>query len=172
MGNSTRRTLLGAIVVGSIAVSCAVVANASPANVIGEGPDWVNVTVENPARNASVLVSAHDVESGRTQLVLDVTGIEAPAGTHLGAHVHTAPCGSTASSSGGHYSDADAEGTLRQREVWLDLHVDGTGRASATATREWAIVDRADRSVVIHAVGTDHHSGAAATRLACTDLDG
>jgi Cu/Zn superoxide dismutase len=60
---------------------------------------------------------------------------------------------------------------LRRREVWLDFVVDANGNGRAVATREWTPTNRPDRSVVIHAVGTDHETGVAGARLACIDLD-
>ena len=166
------RRILGVGMTASVAVAGWVaVAGATPGAVIGVGPDWRNPAVANPLAAAEVTIYGAVTGDGVNQLTLEVEGITAEPGTVLGAHLHESPCGSTATSSGPHYSESGEPGPLRQRELWLDLHVDGNGRARATATRHWTIDDRPDRSVVIHAAATDHESGVAGTRLACTDLD-
>lgn len=142
---------------------------ASPRQVIGTGPDYVYGT--NSLSGATATVSAADLGSDGMQFALQVADIDAPAGTELGAHLHMAPCGSAPGSSGGHYAHPGTDGPLQQREVWLDFVVDANGRGRAVATRDWTPTNRADRSVVIHVLGTDHETGAAGTRLACIDLD-
>ena len=127
----------------------------------------------NAISGATATVLAADGGNDTFQLELVVDGVNAAAdtGTRFGAHVHTSPCGSTPSSSGGRYARTDANGTLEHREVWLDFAVDALGSGHAVATRNWELVNRADRSIVIHAVATDHGTGVAGVRLACIDLD-
>lgn len=145
-------------------------AGAAPRAVIGSGPDFVYGT--NPLSGAIATVSAADLGSDTTQLMLAVSDVDAPAGTEFGAHLHVNPCGAAPSAAGGHYLHSASESEpLRGREVWLDFVVDANGSGRAVATREWTPTNRPDRSVVIHVLGTDHETGAAGARLACIDLD-
>ena len=138
--------------------------------VIGTGPDFVYGA--SAVDGATFTISARDVGAEGTQLRLAVEGVDAPAGTTFGAHVHVNPCGATGGAAGGHYVHADADGSaLQQREVWLDFTVDAHGDGRSVATRNWTIANRAGRSVTVHAVHTDHETGAAGARLACIDLD-
>ncbi len=50
-------------------------------------------------------------------------------------------------------------------EVWLDITVDD-GAGTSTASVPFVPL-AGNRSVVIHALATDHHTGAAGARLAC-----
>ena len=50
-------------------------------------------------------------------------------------------------------------------EMWLDITVED-GAATATATVPF-VPRPGTRSVVVHAMATDHHTGAAGARLAC-----
>ena len=49
--------------------------------------------------------------------------------------------------------------------MWLDFAVDD-GAGTATASMPFIPLP-GDRSVVIHALATDHHTGLAGARLAC-----
>ncbi len=145
-------------------------AGAAPRAVIGSGPDFVYGT--NALSGATAAVAASDLGSDVTQLVLTLSDVNAPEGTEFGAHLHVNPCGSAPSAAGGHYTHSGVQGdTLRRREVWLDFVVDANGNGRSVATRDWTPSNRADRSVVIHALGTDHETGVAGARLACIDLD-
>lgn len=145
-------------------------AGAAPRAVVGSGPDYVYGA--NALSGATATVSAADLGSDATQLALAVSGVDAPAGTEFGAHLHVNPCGAAPSAAGGHYTNADVQSdTLRQREVWLDFVVDANGNGRSVATRDWTPTNRAARSVVIHVAGTDHETGVAGARLACIDLD-
>lgn len=142
--------------------------------VVGLGPDYVNPDpnlAPNPLANAVVTVSAGEIGSGNQQITLDVSGIDAAAGTRLGAHIHTNPCGSTASASGSHYQNPAGGVPLEQREVWLDFTVTANGSGHSVATRDWLITNFSQRSLVIHVTHTDHETGAAGGRLVCTDID-
>jgi Cu/Zn superoxide dismutase len=170
---SLRRIGLGGVLAATTVATIVAVtvpsAGADGTTTIGEGPDRVYGT--NALSGASAKVSAADLGSDTTRLVLEVEGVDAPAGTEFGAHVHVNPCGPSPADAGGHYGDGDAGGTLRHREVWLDFSVDAHRRGRAVATRDWAVADRVDRSIVLHVLGTDHATGAAGARLACIDLD-
>ncbi len=142
--------------------------------VVGVGPDYVNLDpnlAPNPLAKAVVIVSAGEIGSGNQQITLDVSGIDAPAGTRLGAHIHVNPCGATASASGGHYQSPDGGQPLEQREVWLDFTVTANGSGHSVATRDWSVPNLSQRSLVIHVMHTDHATGIAGGRLACTDID-
>lgn len=103
--------------------------------------------------------------------LLRVSGIDAADGTIFGAHLHVGPCAAGApAAAGGHYNTDVLAGVTppeisEDTEVWLDLHVDG-GAATSTASVPF-LPAPGPRSVVIHALQTDHHTGAAGPRLAC-----
>ena len=150
-------------------------AGAGNSTVVGVGPDYVNPDPSlgpNPLAAAVVTVRAGEVGSGNTQITLDVSGVDAPAGTRLGAHLHQNPCGSSALASGPHFQNPLGGQPLEQREVWLDFTVDANGTAHSVATRNWQVPAFSSRSVVIHVAHTDHETGVAGGRLACTDIDG
>lgn len=137
---------------------------------VGSGPDYVYVGGES-LNSANATVSAGSLGNGNSQITLHVDGVAAPAGTAFGAHVHQAPCGSTGAAAGPHYQGPGVGDPLKNQEVWLDFTVNANGSGQAVATRKFEVTDRANRSVVIHVMGTDHETGAAGARLACIDLD-
>lgn len=107
--------------------------------------------------------------------VLRVGGIGAAADGHTyGAHLHVGPCvAGDGPAAGGHYNtDVIEKGILppdneisEATEVWLDITVED---GAATATASVPFVPRpGTRSVVVHALETDHHTGTAGGRLAC-----
>lgn len=160
---------LAGLVAGTGGIAGAGVGNSELA---GQGPDFVNSAVSpNPLADAEITVSVGEIGSGNMQITLDVAGVDLPAGTKLGAHVHVNPCGTTAGASGGHYQNLAGGQTLQQREVWLDFTVNANGDGHAIATRDWLVTNLTERSVVIHVMATDHDTGVAGARLACTDLD-
>ena len=61
-------------------------------------------------------------------------------------------------------------GRCSRREIWLDVTLDAHGRGHAVATRQFRIAAPFARSVIIHAMHTDHDTGAAGARLVCTDV--
>jgi Cu-Zn family superoxide dismutase len=71
---------------------------------------------------------------------------------------------------GAHYQDASLTESLQRREIWLDFTVDAHGRGHAVATRQFTVAAPEARSVIIHASGTDHDTGGAGGRLACTNV--
>ena len=104
--------------------------------------------------------------------VLRVDGIGAAAnGSVYGAHLHAGPCvaGNGAAALGHYNTDVIAGVTppeiSEDTEVWLDLHVDD-GAATSTASVPFVPL-AGTRSVVVHALETDHHTGTAGARLAC-----
>ena len=113
------------------------------------------------------------VESAKgSHALLQVRGIGA-ATSHAvyGAHLHAGPCvaGDPAAALGHYNTDVVAGVTpptiSEDTEVWLDLHVHH-GVATSTASVPFVPVP-GTRSVVVHALETDHHTGTAGARLAC-----
>lgn len=144
-------------------------------STIGEGPDLVSTLVSaNPFSGAQVEVVAAEIGQGNLQVTLDVSGVDAPAGTKFGAHVHVNPCGADSSAptlgAGAHYQDISGTGPLQRREIWLDFTLDANGRGHAVATRQFTVAAPAARSVIIHALSTDHETGVAGGRRACTNV--
>lgn len=98
----------------------------------------------------------------------------AAEGTTYGAHLHSGPCvAGNGAAAGPHYNtDVVERGILppdneisEDTEMWLDITVED---GAATATASVPFVPRpGTRSVVVHAMATDHHTGAAGARLAC-----
>lgn len=106
--------------------------------------------------------------------MLRASGIGAAAeGGTFGAHLHVGPCvAGNGAAAGAHYNTDLVAGTLpplheisEDTEVWLDLTVED-GAATSTASVPFVPLPGA-RSVVIHALATDHHTGLAGGRLAC-----
>ncbi len=170
---------LGAATAMAIALGVAGALPASAGNgnssTIGEGPDLVAASPNpNPFSGASIEVAAGQIGKDNLQVTLDVEGVDAPAGTTFGAHVHVNPCGTDPTVStlgaGGHYQDTGDQSPLARREIWLDFTLNAHGRGHAVATRQFTVAAPAARSVVIHAVSTDHDTGVAGARLACTNV--
>lgn len=113
-----------------------------------------------------VVASAHG-----SHTVLRVRGIDGADGETFGAHLHAGPCvaGDPAAALG-HYNTDVLAGVAppeisERTEVWLDFRVDD-GAGTATASVAFVPLPGA-HSVVIHAMSTDPHTGAAGPRLAC-----
>lgn len=107
--------------------------------------------------------------------LLRVEGVGASADGHtFGAHLHVGPCiAGDPDAARGHYNtDVVVKGILpplneisEETEMWLDITVD-EGSATATASVPFVPIP-ATRSVVVHALETDHDTGGAGPRLAC-----
>lgn len=105
--------------------------------------------------------------------LLRVRGIDGADGETFGAHLHAGPCvAGNGAAALGHYNTDVIAGILpplnritEDTEVWLDVTVDD-GAATATASVPFRPLPGA-RSVVVHALATDHHTGLAGARLAC-----
>jgi Cu/Zn superoxide dismutase len=126
----------------------------------------LQLTSEQPTDHATAQVTA--VEDGsETTVTLKVQGLDhAHAGDVLGAHVHTGSCvEGDGAAAGPHYNAGG--GISDETEVWLDFTVQPNGTGSATATVPFTIGDGAAGAVVIHAMHTDHGTGAAGARWAC-----
>ena len=114
------------------------------------------------------------VSAKGSHAVLRVSGIGAAAEDEtFGAHLHAGPCvAGNGAAALGHYNTDVIAGILppdneisEETEVWLDITVDD-GAATSTATVPFVPL-AGTRSVVIHAMETDHHTGLAGGRLAC-----
>ena len=103
--------------------------------------------------------------------LLRVRCVDGADGETFGAHLHAGPCvaGDGAAALGHYNTDVIAGVTppevSERTEVWLDITVDD-GAGTATASVPFVPLP-GERSVVIHALATDHHTGAAGARLAC-----
>lgn len=109
--------------------------------------------------------------AGGSHTVLRVRGIHHADGQTFGAHLHAGPCiAGNGAAALGHYNTDVIAGdptpeVSEETEVWLDFTVDD-GAGTATASVPFTPLP-GDRSVVIHALATDHHTGLAGARLAC-----
>ena len=109
--------------------------------------------------------------AGGSHTVLRACGIHGADGQTFGAHLHAGPCvaGDGAAALGHYNTDVIAGDPTPEisedTEVWLDLAVDD-GAGTATASVPFIPLP-GDRSVVIHALATDHRTGLAGARLAC-----
>lgn len=173
----TRRfgAVVAAVVGLTVMATACAIPRAGSSTVIGEGPDLVSAVVNpNPLTGATITVGAREIGVSKLHMTLDVRGVSAPAGTTFGAHVHVNPCGTNPSDAtlgaGAHYQDANSQVPLEDREIWLDFTVDAHGRGHAVATRHFRIAPPLARSVIIHALETDHETGVAGARLACTNV--
>jgi len=104
--------------------------------------------------------------------LLRVKGVDASAdGETFGAHLHSGPCvAGNGTAALGHYNTDVLAGVTpteisEDTEMWLDFTVDDRA-ATATASVPFVPLPGA-RSVVVHALATDHHTGLAGARLAC-----
>ncbi len=176
MHDTTRRVLaatLAAPLATALMTGAALSASADPAalHFSGQLRD-LDATTAGPFDGAEARVLLVENAAGATAR-LRMTGIDtAAAGTTYGAHLHFGPCiaGNGAAALGHYNSDVVAGNSPAEispdTEVWLDFTVSPTGKASATAVVPFTPV-AGERSVVIHALPTDHHTGGAGPRLAC-----
>jgi Cu/Zn superoxide dismutase len=128
----------------------------------------LQLTSEQPTDHATAQVTA--VEDGdETTVTLKVQGLDhAAAGTELGAHVHSGSCvEGNGAAAGPHYNTTGGTTISDETEVWLDFTVQPNGTGSATATVPFTIGAGGAGAVVIHALHTDHPTGAAGARWAC-----
>ncbi|WP_405017449.1 superoxide dismutase family protein [Kitasatospora sp. NBC_00070] len=112
---------------------------------------------------------------GRTTVAMTVDGLTPDH--HYPAHVHTRGCGTVPADAGPHYQDrpdpvqpsTDPAYANDRNELWLTLHTDATGHASASSTVEWEFRDGGAGSVVLHA-GPDDHGHAPTQRVGCVNV--
>ena len=134
---------------------------------------------------ASAEVTISGTGSG-TVVKLKVSGL-VPSRAY-GAHLHTKPCGATATEAGPHYQHSadpaaaasppsvDPAYANPRNEIWLDLTTDAACTASATSSQDWTFDSATGpRSLIIHAETTKTApgvAGKAGDRLACLTLQG
>jgi Cu-Zn family superoxide dismutase len=166
--NHPRRILAAAISAGVILLPAAL-AGATPVDVRGAGElqDLQPATVQ-PTDGASAQVTA-TVADGGTTVTLKVEGLDhAAAGTVLGAHVHSGTCvAGNPTAAGPHYNSTGATVISDETEVWLDFEVQANGTGKAVAHVPFVIPHGGASAVVIHAMHTNHETGAAGPRWAC-----
>jgi Cu/Zn superoxide dismutase len=174
MKNRVRFGIGASLITVLSAVTLPVVATAQSTDrkptVVSEGPS----NIYNPLFAATkVTVQSREINrNGGSIITLDVSKLpDEVKNKKLGAHVHQAACGPDATSSGPHYANpqGDRNKPLEHREVWLDLSVDTTGRASSVAFVDWKIRAGEANSVVIHTLPTDA-AGGAGPRILCTNI--
>ena len=98
------------------------------------------------------------------------TGAFAQSGAATGAAtgaVGGAIVGGPAGAAVGATVGAVAGGISDETEVWLDFTIQPNGTGAAVATVPFTIPEGAAGAVVIHAMHTDHVTGAAGARWAC-----
>ena len=173
MSSTSRRALAVPAIVALAAVAATAPASADSGPLVrASGPLSDLQTAASPFDGARAAVQI--VASGDTShTVLRVRDIAGADGVTFGAHLHAGPCvaGDGAAAKGHYNTDVEA-GILppfntisEETEVWLDFTVDD-GAGTATASVPFVPLP-GERSVVIHALATDHHTGTAGARLAC-----
>lgn len=128
----------------------------------------LQVTTAEPTDQATAQVTATE-SAGVTTVTLKVQGLDhGSAGQELGAHVHVGPCkAGDGAAAGPHYNTTGGSTISDETEVWLDFVIARNGTARATATVPFIIPEGGAGSVVVHALHTDHATGAAGPRWAC-----
>jgi Cu-Zn family superoxide dismutase len=115
----------------------------------------------------------------RTRTFLLVHGLQ--PGQAYGAHLHTNACGGAPAAAGPHYQQVpdpvqpstDPAFANPDNEVWLDVHTDAAGNATARSVNKW-VFHTPPRSLILHAEHTHTDPGKAGTagaRLACLNLN-
>lgn len=166
-----------ALVGGVTAAALAALAMASPAASTSPTAHFRDLLRDLQPAQADPFdgAAAHvSIASGhRTSTVnLHVSGVTGAVGSTYGAHLHLGPCiaGNPAAALGHYNTDVLAGRTpvriSESTEVWLDFTVTDEGTGNAVAVVPFRIVP-GTRSVVVHALATDHHTGTAGIRLAC-----
>ena len=169
----TKKKVIAAVVGGLAAVALTVLpADAggdSRAKGSGRMSDLLPDTAQ-PTDGAHATARAFEHPNGTT-VVLELSGLDASiAGTELGAHVHTGTCvKGNGAAAGPHYNAGG--GISDETEVWLDFVVQTNGRGYAVANVPFFIPAGGAHALVVHAMHTDHGTGAAGARWACLKLD-
>ena len=115
----------------------------------------------------------------RTHTFLLVRGLQ--PGQAYGAHLHANACGPSPAAAGPHYQQVpdpvqpstDPAFANPDNEVWLDVHTDAAGNATAHSANKWEY-RTPPRSLILHAEHTHTEPGKAGTagaRLACLNLN-
>lgn len=182
-----RRTALGAIVAPMVlavpaAAACPVAgAGHHPPRhhgtvVVAAGPlRDLDPATPGPFDDAAATLRIVATGSG-SHAVLRVRGTAPEAdGSTFGAHLHVGPCvAGDGAAAGAHYNTDVLAGVTppevgERTELWLDMTVHA-GRARSTTSVPF-VPAPGTRSVVIHAMETDHDTGTAGARLACLPVE-
>lgn len=141
---------------------------AAPTSARGAGQLRDLLPTTQPTDRATAQVTATESD-GTTTVTLKVQGLDHDAaGTVLGAHVHTGTCvEGNGAAAGPHYNTTGGQVISDETEVWLDFTIRANGTGRATATVPFTIPTDGAGAVVIHAMHTDHTTGAAGPRWAC-----
>jgi superoxide dismutase, Cu-Zn family len=170
---STSHHLLAAVAIVALAAAPASAAAADHGPVVRSSGALADLqpAASSPFDGATAAFQLVEAARG-SHAVLRVSGIGAEAdGQTFGAHLHVGPCvAGNGAAALGHYNTDVLAGVTppevsERTEVWLDLAVDD-GAATATASVPFVPLPGA-RSVVVHALATDSHTGTAGARLAC-----
>lgn len=163
---------VGLAVAGLAALVVVAPAGAEGASKVRTGGSVVTYAVSpNPLAGVTAEVRSLTTASGRTIVTLHLEGFgEESEGRTFGAHAHIGTCVATSATAAlGHYTHAGTS-ALEEREVWLDFTVNGSGRASAQANRDWVFAPDGANALVIHAEPTAP-TGVAGPRLGCLAVD-
>ena len=161
------RTLGAAAALLFLATASAGAAAPTRARGAGELRD-LQLASSQPTDHATAQVVATE-SGGSTTVSLKVQGVDHDAvGQVFGAHVHVGGCEEgNGGAAGPHYNSTGGSTVSDETEVWLDIAVAHNGTATSTATVDFVIPAGGAGSVVIHALHTDHGTGAAGPRWAC-----
>lgn len=172
MTRTSRRALAVPAILALAAVAATAPASADPRGPIARAAGTLSDLQPAAGPFDGARAAVQFVASGQgSYTVLSVRGIHHADGQTFGAHLHAGPCiaGNGAAALGHYNTDVIAGDPTPEisedTEVWLDFAVDD-GAGTATASVPF-IPLLGDRSVVIHALATDHHTGLAGARLAC-----
>jgi Cu-Zn family superoxide dismutase len=173
---STLRAVLAVIAGALVLTATASMAAADPGGVrvtpmvVAFGPTFV---YDEQVTGAKTAVLALSTRAGRTTVAFIVVGLpESTWGKTLGAHAHVNSCAADPAAAGGHYANpaATPDTPLHSKEIWLDVTVRQGGSALSVTTVDWLIRPGDANSVVLHAMPTNHDTGAAGARVLCTTV--
>lgn len=175
---TTRKTVrrsLGALAVAALAT---IGAGTMPAAAYGhiDAEGWLSdlqPDTAQPTDGAWARVIAIPLED-ETRFFLIVGGLDRDAaGTTLGAHIHVGPCvEGNGAAAGPHYNTTGTTSPADEdHEVWLDFTIRSGGYAFSRTTVPFVIESGDAQSLVIHAMETEHGTGAAGARWACLPVD-
>ncbi|HET8593840.1 MAG TPA: superoxide dismutase family protein [Intrasporangium sp.] len=163
---------VGAAAAGLLAIGTATAHAAPAAHHFSGALRDLQPAAAGPFDGAAARALLVERPSGAT-VVLKVDGIDrSAAGRTYGAHLHVGPCvAGDGAAAGPHYNSeaqaGDPSPEISPRtEVWLDFTVNSAGHGSATAVVPFTPA-AGTRSIVVHAMETDHGTGGAGARLAC-----
>ena len=172
----TLRAALGIVAGALVVTATASTAAADPAGirfapvVVAFGPTFV---YDQQVAGAKTVVLALSTRAGRTTVAFMVVGLpKSTWGKSLGAHAHVNSCAADPAAAGGHYANPAAapDTPLHSKEIWLDVTVRPGGSALSVTTVDWLIRPGDANSVVLHAMPTNHDTGAAGARMLCTTV--